>query len=50
MILYQYHNATYDYDLDKVEAEKNNLQRYLEVALPFYSKLGKPQECKKELK
>ena len=47
--LYQINNATYDYDLDKVEAEKNNLKKYLEVALPFYSKLGKPQEVQKRI-
>ena len=47
--LFAHHNATYNYDLDKVEAEKNNLKRYLEVALPFYSKLGKPEACQKRI-
>ena len=47
--LYEYHNATYDYEIDAVEKEKNNLQRYLEVAIPFYAKLGKPQECQKRI-
>lgn len=37
------------YDIDKVKAEKDNLKRYLEVAMPFYSKLGKPLECQKRI-
>ena len=47
--LYEYHNATYDYDIDAVDKERNNLQRYLEVAVPFYAKLGKPQDCQKKI-
>lgn len=47
--LYEYHNATHDYDIDAVDKERNNLQRYLEVAIPFYAKLGKPQECQKRI-
>ena len=47
--LYEYHNAQYYYEKDAVDKERNNLQRYLEVAIPFYAKLGKPQECQKRI-
>ena len=47
--MYEDYSTRYNYDLAKVEQERTNLKRYLEVGIPFYSKLGKPQECQKRI-
>ena len=43
------HKKSNDYDYEKVKLERGNIERYLKVAMPFYSKLGKPQECQKRI-
>ena len=47
--MFEDNSSSYNYDLAKVDQEKENLKRYLEVAIPFYSKLGKPLECQKRI-
>ena len=47
--LYEFHSNKSNYEAESVNSEKNDLSRYLEVALPFYNKLGKPIESQKRI-
>ena len=52
--LYERNKKTNDslglkYDIEKVEAERNNIQRYVEVAIPFYKAIGKPTAIQKKI-
>ncbi|BCV02188.1 MAG: hypothetical protein CM15mV50_800 [uncultured marine virus] len=38
----------FDTDLEKEIREKQNLGRYLEVAIPHFQKLGKPEDYQKK--
>lgn len=43
------HKKSYDYDLDKVKQERENILKYMEVAMPFYRELGKPESIQKRI-
>ena len=47
--LYQQNKKTNQYDIAKVEAERKNIQRYVEVAIPFYKAIGKPTAIQKKI-
>tara|TARA_R110000744_G_scaffold268236_2_gene381903 strand:- start:764 stop:1543 length:780 start_codon:yes stop_codon:yes gene_type:complete len=47
--LFEFNSKKNTYDSLKVTAELENIKRYLEVALPFYSKLGTPKDCQKKI-
>ena len=47
--LFDYYKKNNEYDIEKVNAERNNIKRYMEAAIPFYEKLGKPQEVQKRI-
>ena len=47
--LHEFYSNKYTYEDESVDKEKIDLQRYLEVALPFYSKLGKPISSQKKI-
>ncbi len=43
------HKKSNEYDYEKVRSERDNIERYLEVAMPFYRKLGKPESIQKRI-
>ena len=47
--LSEFNQHSHLYELEDIEKEKDDLHKYLEVALPFYSKLGKPIESQKKI-